>query len=42
MYGFFDSKDAAEEAASRISATGHPAHVTRTLTRKEYWNQLFV
>ena len=42
MYGFFDSKDAADEAASRISATGHPAHVTKTLTRKEYWNQLFV
>ena len=42
MYGFFDSKDTAEGAATRVSALGHPAHVTRTLTRKEYWNQLFV
>ncbi|HEX7960133.1 MAG TPA: 4-(cytidine 5'-diphospho)-2-C-methyl-D-erythritol kinase, partial [Terriglobales bacterium] len=42
MYGFFDAKDVADEAATRISALGHPAHVTRTLTRKEYWNQLFV
>jgi len=42
VYGFFDSKDVAEAAASRISAMGHPAHVTKTLTRKEYWNQLFV
>lgn len=42
MYGFFDSKDTADEAATRISALGHPAQVTKTLTRKEYWNQLFV
>jgi len=42
MYGFFDSKDTADEAATRIRALGHPAHVTKTLTRKEYWNQLFV
>jgi len=42
MYGFFDSKDAAEGATSRIGAMGHPAQVTKTLTRKEYWNQLFV
>jgi 4-diphosphocytidyl-2-C-methyl-D-erythritol kinase len=42
VYGFFDSKDVAEEAATRISAMGHAAHVTKTLTRKEYWNQLFV
>jgi 4-diphosphocytidyl-2-C-methyl-D-erythritol kinase len=42
MYGFFNSKETAEEAASRINAMGHPAQVTRTLTRREYWNQLFV
>ena len=42
MYGFFDSKSIADEAATRVSALGHPAHLTRTLTRKEYWNQLFV
>ncbi len=42
LYGLFDSKVMAEEAAERISATGHAAQVTTTLTRKEYWKQLFL
>ena len=42
LYGFFESKEAAEEAAGRISTMGYPVQVTTTLTRKDYWNQLFV
>jgi len=42
LYGWFDSKAAAESAAERMRAAGHAAVATRTVTRNEYWNQLFV
>jgi len=42
LYGWFDSKAAAESAAERMRAAGHAAVATRTVTRNEYWNQLFI
>jgi 4-diphosphocytidyl-2-C-methyl-D-erythritol kinase len=37
LFGFFDSDEKAEHAAARVRDMGHPVHVTRTLTRAEYW-----
>jgi 4-diphosphocytidyl-2-C-methyl-D-erythritol kinase len=42
LYGLFDSASSAEAAAGRIRAAGHAAVTTRTVTRDEYWDQLFV
>ena len=42
VYGFFDSQQAAEKAAASMSAKDVPAQATRTLSRGEYWKQLFV
>jgi len=41
LYGLFDSASAAEVAAERMRAAGHAAVATRTVTRQQYWNQLF-
>jgi 4-diphosphocytidyl-2-C-methyl-D-erythritol kinase len=37
LYGVFASGEEANAAAGRMSAAGHPAIATTTLTRKEYW-----
>ena len=42
LYGLFDSASGAEAAAERMRAAGHAAVATRTVTRAEYWNRLFV
>ena len=42
LYGLFDSASRAEGAAERMRAAGYAALATRTVTRNEYWNQLFV
>jgi len=41
LYGLFDSAAGAEAAAERMRAAGHVAAATRTVTRKEYWDQLW-
>jgi len=40
LYGLFDSRQKAEAAAERVQAMGHAAHVTSTLTRKQYWETM--
>ena len=40
LYGLFGSGEEAEAAAARMSASGHAAVATTTLTREEYWKQL--
>jgi len=40
LYGLFESELQARSAAERMSAAGHAAVATRTLTRAEYWEQL--
>ena len=40
LYGLFDSRAKAEAAAERVQAMGHAAHVTSTLTRKQYWETM--
>ncbi len=37
LYGVFDSEDEAQQAAVRMSAAGHAAVATTTLTREQYW-----
>ena len=37
LYGIFESSDDAQAAARRMSAAGHAAVATTTLTREEYW-----
>ncbi len=37
LYGLFASAAEAESAAKRMSAAGHAAVATSTLTRAEYW-----
>jgi 4-diphosphocytidyl-2-C-methyl-D-erythritol kinase len=37
LYGLFASADEAQAAAGRMSAAGHAAVATTTLTREEYW-----
>ena len=37
LYGLFASEDEAQAAAERMSAAGHAAVATTTLTRDEYW-----
>jgi 4-diphosphocytidyl-2-C-methyl-D-erythritol kinase len=41
LYGIFDSSAAAQEAARRIAAEGLNAQTASTVTRGEYWQQLF-
>jgi 4-diphosphocytidyl-2-C-methyl-D-erythritol kinase len=42
LYGLFASGEEAQSAAARMTATGHVAVATTTLTRTEYWQQMFV
>ena len=37
LYGIFETSDQAQAAAARMSAAGHKASATTTLTRDEYW-----
>ena len=39
LYGVFASGEEAQAAAARMSASGHAAVATTTLTRDEYWQQ---
>jgi len=41
LYGWFDSAAGAQSAAERMRAAGHAAVATRTVTRQQYWDQLF-
>jgi 4-diphosphocytidyl-2-C-methyl-D-erythritol kinase len=41
VYGLFDSRGAAEKAAARLRAQGTCVHVTTTVPRRHYWEQLF-
>jgi len=41
LYGLFASEEAARIAAAHMSAAGHAAVATTTLTRDEYWRQMF-
>jgi len=42
VYGLFASRETAEKAAVKLRAQSVPVHVTRTVGRKEYWQQLLV
>lgn len=42
VYGLFDDKAVAANAAKSLSESGVPAQATSTLTRAEYWGQFFV
>jgi hypothetical protein len=42
VYGFFESKAEAEQAAQKLSAEGMPAKATTTLSRREYWKRIFL
>jgi 4-diphosphocytidyl-2-C-methyl-D-erythritol kinase len=42
VYGLFASHETAQKAAARLGAQGTRAHVTRTVSRKDYWDQLLV
>jgi 4-diphosphocytidyl-2-C-methyl-D-erythritol kinase len=42
LYGLFDSTGTAEAAAECMRAVGYPAVATRTMSRKEYWEQLVI
>src|SRR5438105_10426119 len=42
VYGLFDSREKAEAAAERVQAMGHAAHMTSTLTRKQYWETMVI
>lgn len=42
VYGLFASPEAAQKAAARLEAQGTRAHVTTTVSRKQYWEQLLV
>jgi 4-diphosphocytidyl-2-C-methyl-D-erythritol kinase len=41
IYGLFASREAAVKAAARLREDGTPAVATTTLTRQQYWNQIF-
>jgi 4-diphosphocytidyl-2-C-methyl-D-erythritol kinase len=42
VYGLFASREAAKKAAAALKAQGIRAHVTNAVSRKQYWEQLFV
>jgi 4-diphosphocytidyl-2-C-methyl-D-erythritol kinase len=39
LYGLFESSEEAQAAAARMSALGHTAVATTTLTREQYWRE---
>jgi 4-diphosphocytidyl-2-C-methyl-D-erythritol kinase len=41
LYGLFSSAEAADKAAAKLKKDGVEAQATRTLTRTEYWKQMF-
>jgi len=41
LYGLFPSAEAAASAAARLNADGVQAQATTTLTREQYWKQMF-
>ena len=41
IYGLFATREAAVKAAARLREDGTPAVATTTLTRQQYWNQIF-
>jgi 4-diphosphocytidyl-2C-methyl-D-erythritol kinase len=41
VYGLFADKAEAETAARSLNDNDIPAQATATLTRTEYWNQMF-
>jgi 4-diphosphocytidyl-2-C-methyl-D-erythritol kinase len=41
VYGLFETVEAAEEAAARLQAKGVPASATKTLSREEYWREIW-
>jgi 4-diphosphocytidyl-2-C-methyl-D-erythritol kinase len=41
VYGLFDTAKQAQQAAARLTDAGVAAQATRTLTRPEYWRQMF-
>jgi len=42
LFGMFESSQAARQAARNMGKDGHRAVATRTISREEYWEQLFV
>jgi 4-diphosphocytidyl-2-C-methyl-D-erythritol kinase len=42
VYGLFASRRSAQKAAASLEAQGTRAHVTTSVSRKQYWEQLFV
>ena len=40
LYGVFASGDEAQNVAARMSAAGHAAVATTTLSRDEYWRRM--
>ena len=41
IYGLFPSRPAAQKAAALLEKEGVPAQVTTTLTRQQYWKEIF-
>jgi 4-diphosphocytidyl-2-C-methyl-D-erythritol kinase len=42
VYGLFATRGIAQKAAARLQAQGTRAHVTTSVSRKQYWEQLLV
>ncbi|HEU5334870.1 MAG TPA: 4-(cytidine 5'-diphospho)-2-C-methyl-D-erythritol kinase [Terriglobales bacterium] len=42
LYGFFETRESGTKAAASLQAAGIRAHLTATITRSEYWRQIFV
>jgi 4-diphosphocytidyl-2-C-methyl-D-erythritol kinase len=42
LFGFFETSEAAQQAAARLSKKGISAQATRTLSRGEYWQKLVI
>jgi 4-diphosphocytidyl-2-C-methyl-D-erythritol kinase len=41
LYGLFASKEAARAGAEKLRRQGWAAQATETLTRRQYWRQIF-
>ena len=41
LFGLFETPEAAQRAAARVKEKGIPAQATRTLSRTDYWKQIF-
>ena len=41
LYGAFDLGEEAQDVATRMKAAGHAAVATTTLTREQYWREMF-